>query len=178
MNSYKQKFLLVFITYLFSNALFAQNFKLDSSYKLIAVKDNFRKTFRTGTKFFVKFYNDSSVQKYRGVFTGITNDKIIITTHKKEKVLLILPENILLLRKIKPVSRIIYAGVGTILVTSGAIVLNNSGNTPASAIQGAFLIPVIGIGTYFLFAIPASLLIEKLGEKKKVDGWAFKIEKS
>ena len=55
-------------------------------------------------------------------------------------------------------------------------VLNNNDNTPGSARRDALIIPVIGVGVYFLCAIPVSLFIEKIGEKKKANGWVFKIE--
>jgi hypothetical protein len=176
MPDYKRKVFLVFFLCLVTVVLFAQTDNTDSSYKLVAVKNNFQKVYATGIKFFLKFHNDSSVQKCRGVFTGITNGGIIITTHKKGKTFLILPENILLLRKIKPGSRIIYAGIGTALTVGGAAVINSKDNTPGSAMRDALIIPVIGAGVYFLCAIPVSLLIEKIGEKKKVNGWIFKIE--
>ena len=169
MHYYNKKVFVVFVSCLITSAQFAQIYKPDSSNTLIAAKNNFQKVYKPGTKFYLKFRNDSSVQKCRGVFTGITNGEINIT-HKKEKTFLILPENILLLRKIKPGSRIIYAGIGTALVTAGAAVLNNDDETSGSAMRGALIIPVIGVGVYFLCAIPVSLLIEKLGEKKKADG--------
>ena len=175
MYYYNRKLFIAFALCFLTAVLFAQTHKPDYSYKLIAAKNNFQKVYTTGTKFCLKFYNDSSVQTCRGVFTGITNGEIIITTHKKEK-LFISPESILLLRKVKPGSRIIYAGIGTALVAGGVAVLNNNDNTPGSARRDALIIPVIGVGVYFLCAIPVSLVIEKIGEKKKANGWIFKIE--
>jgi hypothetical protein len=175
MHDYKRKISIAFSLCLVTSVLFAQTHKPDS-YKLVAAKGNFQKVYTIGTKFFLKFYSDSSIQKCRGVFTGLTNDEIIITAHKKGKAFLILPDNILLLRKIKPGSRIIYAAIGTALVAGGSAVINNENNTPGAAMRDALIIPVIGAGVYFLCAIPVSLFLEKIGEKKKAMGWVFKIE--
>jgi hypothetical protein len=54
-------------------------------------------------------------------------------------------------------------------------VLNNNDNTPDSAMRDALIIPVIGVGVYFLCVIPVSLFIEKMGEKKKANGWVLKL---
>ncbi len=73
---------------------------------------------------------------------------------------IILPENILLLRKIKSGSRIIYAGIGTALAAGGAAIVNNGNNTPGSAMRNALIIPIIGVGLYFLCAVHVSLFFK------------------
>lgn len=157
----------------------AQHNAGDLSYTLIASRNTIQKIYSPGSRFFLKYTNHASMHHCRGVFTGITDDKIVITTNKRKREnILIAPGDIILLRKIKPGKRILYGGIGTALVAGGAALINNAGDTPGSAIGGAIVIPFIGAGVFFLGAIPVMLLVEKLNEKNTANGWKFTIEKN
>lgn len=79
-----------------------------------------------------------------------------------------------IVKRIRPNRRIIYGVIGTTLVGAGAAIIGTGGTSPASAMKDALIIPVIGVGVYFLYAVPASLLFEKINEKKRSKGWKFR----
>lgn len=166
---------LLFLSFTISS--YAQDSIPNVSYTIVASKNGIEKLYKPGTQLFLKYDKGSLLQKVRGFFSGVIDSNIVITHKKKSKGRILIPvEDIILLRKINPGKRIIYGAIGTVLVGGGAAIIDKAGNTPGTAMGGALLIPVIGAGVYFLCAVPVSLLLEKMFEKKVKNGWALSIE--
>jgi|GEM_PF-5133911 len=148
----------------------------DLTYVIVASRNGIEQEYKTGTRFLIKFKSDSSIQKTRGFFAGVSEGKIVMLPKKtSNEVVLIPPDSVLLLRRIRPTQRIGYAATGITLIGVGAAVLNRAANTSGSTGAAVLVIPVIGAGVYFLCVIPITLVIEKLYEKKKTNGWTFSI---
>lgn len=131
------------------------------SYAIVAGKNGIERRYNVGSKILLKFTSDSSIQKARGYFAGITNGKIAILSKKISKeAALISADSILLLRRIRPTQRIIYAAGGVTLIGTGAAILDKAGNTSGNSGAAVLIIPVIGAGVYFLCAVPVSLFFE------------------
>src|ERR1044071_1588200 len=156
----------------------AQDSIPDFSYRLITLKNGIEKLYKPGTRLFLKYGNGSSPQKIRGIFAGVMDGKIAIIRKKKSKEQILIPvEDIILVRKIHPGKRIIFGAIGAVLITGGAAIIENTEDSPGGAWTAALVIPVIGAGVYFLCVVPASLVLEKLSEKKRSDGWSFRVQK-
>lgn len=159
---------------------YAQSAKAgDSSYILKAYKKTDSVNYRLGTRMVLIYNNGAASLKARGVFVGVYDSALIISRNARSSVkTLIAVDSITRLRKINPNARFAFAGTGIALVAVGSAILDNeSNNGEGSAIKGAFGIVIIGAGAFCIYAIPGSLLIEKLKEKNKSNGWMFSLEK-
>lgn len=149
---------------------------LSFNYAIIASKNGSERIYKPGTRFFIKHSIDHSTQKVRGYFAGVAEGKIAILSKKRAKeTMLICADSILLLRKIRPGSRILFSSIGAALIGGGAAILDNASGANSGA--GVLVIPVIGAGVYFLCAVPISLMIEKVNEKTIAKEWKFEIRK-
>ncbi len=150
----------------------------DLAYVIVASKNGIERKYKAGTRLLIKYNNGNSKQKARGYFAGVEEEKIAIFSKKATgKAILISPDSVLLLRKIRPTQRIIFATIGMTLIGGGAAILDKASNTSGNSGAAVLIIPVIGAGVYFLWAVPVSLLIEKINEKKKDKGWTFLIKR-
>jgi hypothetical protein len=173
----RMKYQLIILSVLLSLSVAVTSSAQGVAPALVASKNGYEKRYRPGTRLCIKYGNDSSTQKTRGIFTDVVDGKIVIAFKKKSKVQVVIPvEDITMLRKIKPGKRILYAAAGTALVAGGAAVIEQSGNSAGSGMATALVIPVIGAGVYTLCAVPVSLLFEKMGEKKRSSGWSFSVQ--
>ncbi|MDB5232585.1 MAG: hypothetical protein JWN76_3390 [Chitinophagaceae bacterium] len=171
-----KNYLLTILTVLLfiNSSLSAQDGIPHYSHTIIASKNGIEKIYKLGSRLFITYQNGSDQQKLRGYFTGVTNGKIAIARKKKTSEEILIPvENITVLRKINPGKRIIYGAVGTALVAGGAAIINKRSNSPGAGMRDALIIPIIGVGVYSLCVVPATLLLEKLSEKKRSSGWTF-----
>jgi len=147
-------------------------------YVIVARKKEIVKTYKPGTKLFLSYFDRSGVQKIKGYLSrAIDNNITILPRKKSNEEVTIAVDSIVVLRKIKPSQRISFSVIGSILIGTGAILMDKAGDSPSGAMGSALLIPVIGAGVYFLFSIPFSLMIEKVSERKKKDGWEFSIRR-
>lgn len=150
----------------------------DLSYAIVASKKGVERKYKSGSRLLIKYSNGHSAQKARGYFAGVEDGKIMMLSKKSARVYpSISPDSILLIRRIRPTQRIIFAAAGLTLIGTGTVVLDNASNSSGISGAAVLVIPVIGAGVYFLYAVPISLLIEKLNEKKKIKGWTYSIER-
>jgi hypothetical protein len=150
----------------------------DLSYSLIASKNRNEAWYNAGMRLCVKYKNPASVKRVKGIFAGVSDGEILVARKKKSEEGVLVPvEEIIAVRKINPRKRIVYGTIGALLVGGGGAIIDKGGNTPGSAMKGAFIIPLIGVGSYFLAAIPVSMLLDKAGEKKRSSGWEFQLRK-
>lgn len=167
-------FLFPLLALCFISFSFAQDTPLQSTPILIASRNGAEEVYTIGTKLVLKYKDSLSVKRIRGVFSGSWGEKILITKGNRNKYEVFV-DSIVMLRKIHPIRRIVFAAIGTALIGGGAAILDNGGDSPSSAIKGAFIIPFIGIGVYFICAVPASLILEKVNENRKSRGWKFSL---
>jgi hypothetical protein len=162
----------LFVLFLFFNSfnLFAQN------NNLFAKRNRESEAYKIGEKVLIKFDTEGKIEKTRGIILEISEAKITFGNKRGTKHISIPIENISLLRRINPTNRIIYGILGTALISGGAALIDSGGDTPGSAMRGALLIPVVGVGVYILGAIPVSIIIERLSEKKRDSGWKFSVQ--
>jgi hypothetical protein len=145
-------------------------------YRFVALRNSERAFYKTGTRLVIKYTDGSSTQRLRGAFAGVMNGSIAIGARGGSKSMTVIPvEDISMVRKVHPQRRVAFAIIGTVLVGGGTAILESGGNSPGSAMRGALIIPVIGIGSYLLFAVPITLIAEKLNEKKRKNGWKFEL---
>ena len=149
----------------------------DLSYELVALQKGAETTYRPGARLFLKYNNDHSTKTCRGTFAGIKDGGIVITNKRKTAEILILPQDITLLRRIRPGSRLIFGGIGTAMLIGGTAGLDNGGSNHVSSLRTAGAIAFIGTGVFVLLAIPVTLFVEKISEKKIVNGWKFEVRK-
>jgi hypothetical protein len=160
------------------NCCYCQSAVPDLSYSISATKNGDSRSYKPGTPLFLKYNVDNSVTKARGYYLGTINDSVFIGKKRNKKsIQLIHINDILVLRKINPRKRIILGAIGTTLVAGGAVLAERTGNSPGGAMATALLIPVIGAGSYMVFAIPVTLLMENFSEKRKANGWQFILKK-
>lgn len=168
-------FLFLLLALCFIHFSFSQDTALRSTSVLVASRNGAEEVYTIGTKLVLKYKDSLSVKRIRGVFSGSFEGKVLITKGNKNNKVLISVDSIILLRKIHPIRRIVFAAIGTALIGGGAAILDNGGDTPGSAIGGAFIIPVIGLGVLFVYTVPASLILEKINENRKSRGWKFSL---
>lgn len=167
-------FLLVFLFCLLSLSSLAQNTEAGNSNELIATRNGKEIHYKRNVRLSLSIENDSSSYKVKGFFAGVVEGHALLIHTKNGNDTTRIPiENITTLKRIKPNKRIVYSAVGIALIGAGAAVIGGEGNSPASSMRTALMIPVIGVGAYFLYAVPASLFYEKLNEKKRSKGWRF-----
>ncbi|MBI5372101.1 MAG: hypothetical protein HZA79_08755 [Sphingobacteriales bacterium] len=168
-------FIVTLVFVLSGSSVFAQP---DLAYVIVAGKNGSERKYEAGERLFIKYNGSHSIQKARGYFAGVTDGKIAILSKRTSgETALISADSILLLRKIRPGQRVFFAATGIALTGGGAVLLDRASNTSGNSGATILVIPVIGAGVYFLWAIPVSLLVEKLNEKRKSKGWAFSIRK-
>ena len=159
--------------------LFGQDTLPNLNVSLIASRNGNLTSYEGGARLMIKHKSGSSTERVRGTFAGAFNKSIAIA--KKQggirSITSIAIEDILMVRKINPRKRLAFGIIGTMLVGGGAAILESTGDSPGKAMGGALVIPVIGVGSYVLFAVPVTLLIEKLNEKKAESGWKFELAK-
>jgi hypothetical protein len=168
-------YIIVFLAVtIFQTQSFAQDAANGTFSNLAASKNGNRERYPIGTRLLIRYASDNSEKKVRGTIAGLSSTEIFIQPKKKEDSLIKLNINgITLVRKINPKRKKIYGIVGTVLVAGGIAIVGSGGDSPGSAMKGALAIPLIGAGSYFLFAIPITLLIEKAREKRSSNGWKF-----
>lgn len=150
----------------------------DLAYFIVASKNGTERNYKTGKRFLIKYKSGSSAQKTRVFFAGVSEGKIaMLPKTTSNEVVLIPPDSILLLRRIRPTQRIIYAAAGITLIGTGTAILDNVGNASGNSGAAVLIIPVIGAEVYFLCAVPVSLFFEKIFEKKRSSGWTFSIQR-
>lgn len=167
-------FLFPLLALCFINFSFAQDISLRSKAILIASRNGAEEVYTIGTKLVLKYKDSLSVKRIRGRFSGSWENKILITKGNRNKYEVFV-DSIVMLRKIHPIRRIVFAAIGTALIGGGAAILDKGGDSPSSAIRGAFIIPVIAIGVLFVYTVPASLILEKVNENRKIRGWKFSL---
>lgn len=169
-------FLFPLLLLCFIHFLFAQDTSLiKSANVLIASRNGAEEVYTIGTKVVLKYKDSLSIKKIRGIFSESFEGKVLITKGNKNNKVIISVDSIIMLRKIHPIRRIVFAAIGTALIAGGGVILDNGGSSPGSAIRGAFIIPVIGAGVCFIFAVPGSLVLEKINENRKSRGWNFSL---
>lgn len=157
------------------NSAFTQSIDTGSSYVLVATNNASHNVYKQGARFFIRYSNGETGKKVRGVLTGFSDTEIVISTFSDLNNKTTIPiDSITKLRRINPRARLAFGIAGTALISVGAAVINNSSG---SGFKDALIIPVIGAGSFLLYVVPISLLIEKLNEKTKTGGWTFSIEK-
>jgi hypothetical protein len=177
MRKHRFNFFSLSILLFFSISLSAQPAGPDLTYELVASQKGTETTYKPGSKLFLKYNNDHSAKKCRGIFAGIKDGEIVIMNKRKDTEILILPRDITLLRRIRPGSRLILGGIGTAMVVGGTAGVDNAGSTHASSLRSAGAIAFVGVGVFVLLAIPVTLFVEKVSEKKIVNGWKFEVRK-
>lgn len=144
--------------------------------KLVANRNRESESYKIGEKVVIKFEKDGDIERTRGVILNISEANFTVGNKRGTKQTLIPVENISLIRKINPFQRIIYGVIGTAMISGGAALIDSGGDSPGSAMRGALLIPVVGVGVYVLGAIPVSIIVERLFEKKRDSGWKFSVQ--
>ena len=145
----------------FYSGLMASNYETEHMYK-------------PGTRLLIKYGNENALNKQKGILTGISATGIALKRRKNSDELTVIRfDDMAVVKKVHPQRTIIFAAVGTALVTGGAIIIDGAGNTPGSTLRAALAIPLIGVGTYLVCSIPVSLLIDKFSERKRSSGWKF-----
>lgn len=170
MKNYLIVFLAVTIFYVKSYAQDTTNVIFKN---FVASKSSERKLYPIGTRLFIRYTNERSTNKLRGIIAGLNKTKIFIKQGKKDSLISINIIDITLVRKIDPRGRIILGIVGTALVGGGAAFIDDGGNSPGSAMRDALIIPIIGVGSFCLHAVPITLFIEKIDERRRSNGWIF-----
>ena len=169
----------VFFFLVLSDISFSQNTIPDLSYSIVASKNGMENYYKPGTQLLIKYKDNSGERKIRGFYSGESGGDIVIKHRKKDVAkTVIIVDSITVLRRIKPGKRIFYGAIGTLLVGGGAALLDNEGNTPGSAMRGALIIPVIAVGVFIICAVPVTIIVEKVNEKKCINGWKFKLQQS
>jgi len=154
----------------------------DASYRLIAERYGVEKIYMPGKKLFVQFQTGNGMNegiKARGFFAGSLRDSIVLGRQKDawDRVL-IDPESVVSVRRIRPTSRIIVGCGGLLLMTAGIVLLERGFDKDASGLSPILIgAPLLFAGTYMTFYVPISLIVEKLSEKKRRKGWTFLLNK-
>jgi hypothetical protein len=142
----------------------------------IALRNSEHVFYKVGKRLAIEYNIDSFTQRVKGMLAGAKNGSIMIGAKGVNKSTAVIPiADISMVRKVHPQRRVAFGIIGTALVAGGTAILGSAGNSPGSAMRNALVIPIIGIGSYFLFAVPVSLMVEKLSEKKQKNGWKFEI---
>lgn len=172
----KSILLLVIASFLLSLSSAAQDTALHVNYYLTALRNEHHSFYKPGTRLAIAYNDGTSKRIIKGVFKGEKNDEMVIADKGGKKNQTYIPvDQITAARRIHPRSRIAFGIIGTALVTGGAIILNDSGNSVRSTYQAILAIPFIGLGSYLVVAVPISLLADQLTKKKRQNGWKFQL---
>ena len=151
----------------------------DLSYRIVASRFGQDVYYSPGTRLCIKYKRGQSEIKERGYFAGVLNDKIILTPDKVGSYrIAIPPEDIIYLRKIRPLKRVIAGASGVAMITGGLLVFESI--VSSSQTMGAALIgfPLVIAGVVFIYYVPVSLIFEKINERKRINGWEFRLIKN
>ena len=165
-----------FITFFILNLLCSNINLLAQEYTLKAIRNYESEIFNLNQKVVVKFKKGADIVRRRGIIVDINDSAIVVGNKKRSSETFIEIEDIFLLRKINPNKRTILGITSITLIGGAASLIDSGGDSPGSAMRGAFLIPIVGIGVYALGAIPITIIIERLFEKKTASGWKFIVQ--
>lgn len=174
----KLKRLKKLIAVLFAIALFclntsAQDASTVTNTHFAAIRKGTLKLYPIGKRFLIKYTDESSTNKIRGILTEVNETEIFVKTNRKhDRPISIEIDEITLVRKINPKRKIIWGMVGTAMVAGGVAKMNSQGNSQ-NGMSGAMAIPILAVGSYIVAAIPVALLIEKMNERRSSKGWKF-----
>lgn len=165
------------LAFLFPDNALSQSVNIpDRSYRIVAARYGKDVYYKPGTRLCVKYKRGNDEVKERGFFAGALDEKIILTPDKAGSYRIsINPDDIIYIRKIKPLNRIIAGAAGTVMFAGGLLLLT-SGTSSAEALGAALIgIPLMALGYVVLYYIPITLIIEKINEKKRSKGWDFRL---
>jgi hypothetical protein len=175
----KLKRLKKLIAVLFAIALFclntsAQDASTVTNTHFAAIRKGTLKLYPIGKRFLIKYTDESSTNKIRGILTEVNETEIFVKINRKhDRPISIEIDEITLVRKINPKRKIIWGMVGTAMVAGGAAIAESQGNSQKEMSGGLMGYPIAGMGAYIVAAIPVALLIEKLNERRSSKGWKF-----
>jgi hypothetical protein len=156
---------------------FSQDAVPDLSYSIVASKNGVKHFYKPGDRVLIKYKDSDYTKKMRGFYSGESGGNLVMKRKKKGIAQSIIAvDSIIILRRIHPVKRMVYAVIGTSVVGGGAAILENGGDSPGSAMKGAFIIPVIAVGVFFICAVPVTLIVERINERKRSAGWQFELQ--
>lgn len=156
--------------------VFSQAGDIDRNVRLIASRYGVEHPYKTGYRLCIKYQKDNREVKVRGFFSGATDGNIILRPNKTvDYNIIIHPEDIIYVRRIKPLNRVIAGSGALALMGAGVLIIESAANGMAAGLAG---IPLAAVGYVLLYYIPVSLIIEKIMEKKRSHGWKFQLRKA
>jgi hypothetical protein len=143
--------------------------------KLVATRQSRVVTITEGKKYLVKYQEAGEKKKTKLFFIGFSGDSILLTSRNGKKEQVVPVSSIQSMKRVNSSFRIIVGSIGVAGVAGGAAILENGGKG-GTGWNTILAIPLVGIATYAIVAVPVSLLLDKLGEKRVNEGWSFRIQ--
>ncbi len=151
---------------------------------LIATRNNVDNEYSVNTRFTVHYNDNKEIKKVKGYFKGAIGDSLIQFTKKLKSAdtFTIALHKIEILKKTSTIKRLKFTAAFVGLGLSGALLADALSSKDTASIgkhnfSYIYAIPILGGALYYLYAIPATLITDKLNEHKKINNWTFRISK-
>lgn len=161
-----------------NNALSQSANNPDRTYNIVAARYGKEVYFKPGTRLCIKYKRGNNEVKERGFFAGALDEKIILTPDKIGSYRMSIdPGEIIYIRKIRPLNRIIAGAAGTVVFAGGLLLIEYAAGASGAFTAALIGIPLVAVGYVMLYYIPITLILEKINEKKRSKGWEFRLSK-